>query len=1250
MKSFFSLENSVLGSLKADVATRVFRNLLWCEAQRTGLSLHNVVVTLRNTVSDGGIDARAQGSPRFDSILLSGANHFQIKTGQAFKPWQKSSLKKELFGNARTTPSHNALDSGVQECFKKSGQYILVTFGHDLTDPEHRAAKSLLTELLKGCGYKKPRVDVLGQSQILGLIARYPSLVLDVQGKADLPFLTFEAWQTRDDMRQEVQLAEPQTKFLTDIRDAVRGTRYQHVRIIGEPGIGKTRLVLEALSADDLKGLTVYVPHPEDFQRSVLFNELIRNDLDYRAIIVIDECVDKERASIWNSLKGKPGIKLLTIDHGPERSADSEMLIAECPRLPEDQIRTIIASYLPKGTDVRHWASWCDGIPRVAHAVGENLKRNPEDLLKPPATVPMWERFIAGYEALESRTARDSLTILRHLALFTRFGFEEPVTPEAQYIASLIEKVDPSITWARFQEVVEHLRGRRILQGKRTLFIVPKMLHIYLWVDYWNTYGRGFDFTSFLRNIPSQLHHWFLQLFIYAHASPVAQHVVAKILSPMDGPFSSKEFLMSEDGAKFVSYLAEADAANTLKLLEATVGQWLHEELLQWEDSRQSIVWALEKIAIWREHFAGAARVLIKLALAENAQYSNNSSGILFDLFLIGVGWAPTQATPEERFQIIKECLGDKARRSLGLNMCKHWFTTHGAVRTVGAEHQGLRPEIEFWRPKLYSEIWDAYRLLWRHLLNISRTWDKGDRRLANDTLIESAPQILRLGPVADEVMETMFLLADDDATDLRHLTHFVIHQQRFPERKPKGIAGKLNELDKKITGNTFETRFARHVLNTTWDEDYRERKGDLQESKLPTRRVEQLVDGAVANPQLLLGLLPQLVRTDGHRLNQFGLKLAERLRTAELIKAIVEEQLRALPDLAVQFTSSYFGSLRKHDRELWESSVLSLLEKEDSRKIAVRIIQFSESTNVVIRKALDLYKNGQLGPDTFDRVAWNVDAGNDDRQLMEDVLAALVHDGSKRALTVAVDLAIHYFFDKEKERSCSEEVLWRLIKAPHFYANDSHTMAQHYWESVTRRFRKRFPHRDIELLRAILSQLSTSHSDSCEVADEIAKDHPAEAWAVVSKLLGAKDGKDFWIRTWLGGRTNFGADPDTGAIIYFHAETIISWALRGSPRQVSALLHCLPKTLDEDQGGRVTRLFIETFGDDPKIASALISHFWNGGWSGPMSAYLSRKRESARSWLTQVPSGKTTAWLHQYIDRLGKMIVDAEIEEEREF
>lgn len=155
------------------------------------------------------------------------------------------------------------------------------------------------------------------------------------------------------------------------------------------------------------------------------------------------------------------------------------MLILVLPPPGNDQIKAVIASYLPKDVNLSRRVDWCKGSPCVAHVVGENIRLNHEVPSKSPATIPIWERFIAGRKRLDSKNAQDTLTVLRHIALFTKFCFEDPVSDETRFVSQLVQRADRSITWPRFQELIERLRQRRILQGKRTLFIVPKALHLY---------------------------------------------------------------------------------------------------------------------------------------------------------------------------------------------------------------------------------------------------------------------------------------------------------------------------------------------------------------------------------------------------------------------------------------------------------------------------------------------------------------------------------------------------------------------------------------------------------------------------------------------------------------------------------------------------------------------------------------------------------------------------------------------------
>ena len=305
MNTIFSIDSAVLGRLNAVSATRTFRNLLWCEAWRHGLSPHKLVISLRTNVSDGGIDARVDGPLTVDSILVRGTTFFQVKAGKAFKPWQQSFLKKELFSSSKAEPSRDTLAPGIRACLQSRGRYVLVTFGHDLTPEQHTKAK----ETLKGCS-KRVATRIhrsmcwdKGSSSLLCAASLHS--LLELLGRDKQSLQSFDSWKARDDMTPALQLAPAQAEVITTIRKTLKESDYQHVRVIGEPGIGKTRLVLEALSTEDLAPMVLYSPHAEDFQRSQLFNELLRGDLHYHATVVIDECAEKERASIWGVLKGK---------------------------------------------------------------------------------------------------------------------------------------------------------------------------------------------------------------------------------------------------------------------------------------------------------------------------------------------------------------------------------------------------------------------------------------------------------------------------------------------------------------------------------------------------------------------------------------------------------------------------------------------------------------------------------------------------------------------------------------------------------------------------------------------------------------------------------------------------------------------------------------------------------------------------------------------------------------------------------
>ena len=153
------------------------------------------------------------------------------------------------------------------------------------------------------------------------------------------------------------------------------------------------------------------------------------------------------------------------------------------------------------------------GSPRVAHVIGENLVNHPDDLLKPPSTVDIWERYIAAGDRPDSEKTERRRLVLQHLALFKRFGYEADVAKESDAIAEKIEAADRDITSHEFENIIYELRKRRILQGESTLYITPKALQIWLWTQWWERHHRRFDLQDFTKDLTLELVEWFNGMF-----------------------------------------------------------------------------------------------------------------------------------------------------------------------------------------------------------------------------------------------------------------------------------------------------------------------------------------------------------------------------------------------------------------------------------------------------------------------------------------------------------------------------------------------------------------------------------------------------------------------------------------------------------------------------------------------------------------------------------------------------------------
>ena len=672
-------------------------------------------------------------------------------------------------------------------------------------------------------------------------------------------------------MRVSFFPSQSQRELIPIIQNELRrNSSTSHVRVLGEPGIGKTKLVLEATKVDDLSSLVIYCTASQ-FRDSDLMNQILRADNHFSVILIIDECDSDNRFYIWNKLQHRgPRVKLISIYNDYDPIAGSGITELEIEHLKDEQILTIIREYGVAKETADLYLQFCGGSPRMARHTGKILSSYPEDPSKLLTEDYLYQNFYVdfGREDVNSPVVKQRELVLKHLALFKRFGFGGTLVDEARVIAKMVEAANSKITWSRFQEIIDYLQKRKILQGYNTLYITPKALQIKLWVEWWQVYGNSFDYESFVDDLSPKLIEWFNEMFKYAAESGPSAKIVRELLGP-DGPFQNTDFLNTKLGSSFFLSLTEADPKSALKCLMSTIGTWDKDSLLGFTEGRRSVVWALEKIAMHRDLFPDAARLLLALGEAENEGYSNNASGVFASLFSLAHGRvAPTETAPMERLPVLKEAFKSESneRRKLALNACNKGLQSGHFSRSSGAEFQGLPRIPNYWKPKTYGEWWDAYSQVWQLLSEKLEHLSEDDRKEAVGILLGRVGSLGRIPALGNMIVNTVETITEKEYASekqiIETISKILFHDDSYIDNKglPTEVRQRFEEIRDRLIGSDFPSLMQRYVGMDIVEDLLIEDRAKVDRVK---PHLEKLAKQSIENPRLLESELSWLVTTE---------------------------------------------------------------------------------------------------------------------------------------------------------------------------------------------------------------------------------------------------------------------------------------------------------------------------------------------------------------------------------------------------
>ena len=1281
MSTIFEVTNNDLNRLTAQTAVDRFQDMIWADARRIGVPATAINAPSRITVPDGGIDASVafdlSNLPNGD-IIINNRVGYQIKAGENFDPTNKSHLKKELFGKTNSGTAKPAcrenLGAEITRLMEANGTYVLITTKHDLTNQQAHACETKLVQLLNTAGFPNASVKVWTQNQLEGILKRYPSIALEIKGPRG-DFQTHKSWGINAEMRRDYFPGQPQKERIEAIREKLRDkTKAIEERVLGPAGIGKTRLVYEALNCDEFRSLVVYCDHPKHLDGGPLMTALLRDDNDYEVLLVVDECENHEKKHLWDRLQYRGSrIRLVTIHQDPKSQQDLNSVIEI---LPDPQITEIIASYGIDRNDADRYARLCKGYPRFAHMLGNNLVNHPEDLLNPIDENWVWDRVLAGDLDPHLGAAQQQRCVLRYIALFKKFGFGiGPVGEEGRAIARLVNKHVPTITEPIFNEIVRKLCGRNILQGNYILYLTPNILHIQLWCEWWENYGAGggFQYDEFVKDISatSSLKMWFYEMFQFAAESGVAERVVLDLLGP-EGPFENDEYLETHEGSRFFRSLADANLEATLSYLERTLLHWPQGRLQEFQQHRQEIVWALEKMAYDGKLFERAVRVLLPLARTDTSTFSNNSRGTLVGLFSLAYGnVAPTSAPPDKRFPLLKEMMFSEQPevRGIARDACESALRVFGAHRMVGPEYRGLRRTAKGWTPSTGKEVIDAFQRVWKLVDEASDLELPDDEKAAlNKIITDNARGITTINEsLADMVLDTLSRVAEKDLERQRAALNALYNILRYDKKRhPTEVISKIEALIAKLEGTSFDERLKRFVGMPQWEEIH----GTEEEAK---NRIEtemkRLATEVLDNPKMLMDNLDWLFSKEAELAQNFGNALANLDTDYSYYEMLLTAQSKMSPAKggSTSLVSGYLRYMFDNDQKRWHSEALRHLNADYLTDYGLEMVSRSGLTDEIVRHILKLARDGKIvEPEHLQilEAPWIRKVMSDETVI--DVMHFLKERqdfwGIASALVVFYFNYVHERYRKDIPTDFAVRLLTNQIWG------EPGSQKRHGWHSVDHEWCE-VAKVLIDLNREYALEVSAFMLDHFgddgtifegyynwhlqEPMNNVAKMYPDEMWTQIAERLGPPiTNQAYHIYNWLrGDKLPSEQQSKVGALYYFPPELLWQWIDADVENRAWYAAMFVPKELHHDPD-RIcfAREILVRYGSRDDVQRNLTANYSTESWMGPASSHHEGVKQTLLKFASNETDPNVLRWIKDYVKDLNCRIEQATIREEREF
>ncbi|HEV7938963.1 MAG TPA: hypothetical protein VGP18_13185 [Solirubrobacteraceae bacterium] len=1131
--------------------------LLDVEVSAQGLAGHHLAINYKENLPDGGVDAAVRDATQTDWLPV-GESAWQFKTADRSPKACADELEEARW-------AHERIQAG--------GSYVLVV-GGSLTDQKLERRRVALRDAAVRLGLltaenSRDRIRVYDANMLARWALIYPALARSaLLDGLDGATVDYDRWSAGAPHRSTWVEDDRRAADITSIRTQVNTPGLIELRIQGDSGIGKTRMVMEALRDSALSPLVVYIQDERDAGSS-LFNHLL--DRKRVAVLVIDECPADRHIKLLERLPREAEIKLITI--GDVGASTTRSPVVAVMAMPDEKMEEFLRHNHPllRSEAQRFVIDHCRGNMRWAIALADRIAGLSEGQAAELIDQGDIRQFVATFIP-----EGEDFFFATVLALLERVGWDGELQPQLEALAAF---ADTSVE--RLREVGGQLERQGLLSRQgRYRAVSPHPAAVVLAAEAWRAHGDRIV-RELIPLLDSEM-----ALSMFRRVADLGRFEPAvaalTLLLSHDGPFASLGKIEAGRLGPMLTQLAIVLPDEIARHLSELIDSESIEQLHRRRSVRRDLVWTLEKLAWHQRTFELAANSLLRLAMAENETYVNNATGTwvgLFGTFLPSTAASPDQrvnylsgiarnSEPEVRLLAIKGAL-----RALG--------PLHMETTTVSAEVQGGVLVEPRGTPETYGEA-GAYRRTMLSLL-ASLTNDEAEEvaRAADDGLIAELHPLSKDPFVFDALVEALMQLRGGSLRRLRSEAEQLLSLHTRIEKGDPEVVERVNALLAKLPAPTKLEELAVLAHLPRWDLG----KGELQE------RIDTATAGLAADE------VPNVLEM----LNEALPAAWEIGRTLALHHAgdsVVEALVAKFEPNPIALVGYLTGLVEQGDESAFDDFLESQLGVGLNLKDRVAIASRGPVTKSAREQVLVGTRTLPVAEATAVIFGWQPNLSDDEMAgLVDDWLARLDTQADYNAL---IDRIMTWLFNKERLPDWAPERVARAVLARRDYPGDQ---GHNYeWSQLAL---AEVPDHGPELAQLIFDLVDSRElilvgSYDIEVLVACAQQHPVQVWNDLSARLIAGSWR---VEMQLRGSVVVSAFP---------VDVIGGW-VGAQVERARIAASIAPVEGEEPQP--VARYLLQHFGDDEHVEASLAGTFMSGSWIGPESGRIATRITQLNSW-----------------------------------